>query len=237
MGEEPRVGRPQEVSRLPIIAIDGPAGAGKSTAARQLARRLGLMYLDTGATFRAVAWKAIQTKVSLDDGPRLAELAETMELRFAGEHSQELFLDGENVTKIIRTQEVTAASSRIAVHPELRSVLVRLWRELGRDGGVVLEGRDIGTSVFPDAELKFFLDARPDVRAQRRYEERSAESGWTLESVTADLSRRDDVDRTREHAPLRRAEDAILVDTSELTPTDTLDRLEAEARRRLPRAL
>lgn len=226
------------MSRLPIIAIDGPAGAGKSTAARNLARRLGLTYLDTGATFRAVAWKAMEEGISLDDGPALARLAESLDLRFGGKRSEELFLDGENVMEVIRNKRVTAGSSRVATHRELRVVLVRLWRELGRNGGIVLEGRDIGTIVFPEAELKFYLDASPEVRAQRRFEERSRDGGgWTLSSVAEDLSRRDEADRNRKHSPLRRAEDAILVDTSELTPAETLDRLEAEARKRFPQAL
>ncbi|MFQ5789489.1 MAG: (d)CMP kinase [Acidobacteriota bacterium] len=217
-------------SRGPIICIDGPAGSGKSTAARNLARRLGYVFLDTGATFRAVALKALRQQGDLEDPTAMAELARAAQIGFRGKQGEKVFLDGEDVTTAIRSQEVSAGASRIAVHPGVREVLMDLWRRIAEEGGVVLEGRDIGTVVFQDAELKFFLVARPAVRAARRYRDRAAERGLTLDQVKQDLARRDEADRRRAHAPLLRAPDAIEVDTSDLTPDETLDRLEREVR-------
>ncbi len=219
--------------RKPIIAIDGPAGAGKTTAARNLADELGLVYLDTGATFRAVALKALRDGVPLDDEKALLSIAERCEIAFAGERFERILLDGEDVSRAIRDAPVALASSRVAVHPRLRAVLVRLWRKIGAAGGVILEGRDIGTEVFPDAELKFFLDAGQGERASRRFREQGEGSGLSLEGVQRELEVRDETDRSRSHSPLRRAKDAILVDTTRLTPEETLAILMKEARRRL----
>jgi len=149
-----------------IIAIDGPAGAGKTTAARGLAQRLGYLYLDTGATFRAVALKALRQGVDLDDPASLHQLALKSEIRFGGDQNERIYLDGEDVTEAIRTAEVAEAASRVAIYPEVRKPLMELWRRIGHQGGVVLDGRDIGTVVFPDAELKFFLIAEASVRAE-----------------------------------------------------------------------
>ena len=219
--------------RRPIIAIDGPAGAGKTTAARNLAKELGLVYLDTGATFRAVALKALREGLDLTDGKALTELLDRSDIRFAGERFERILLDGEDVSDAIREQKVANASSIVAVHPELRERLVALWRSIGKEGGVVLEGRDIGTVVFPDADLKFFLDARAEERARRRFTEQSSNEPVTLDRVTRDLEARDRADRNREHSPLKRAPDAIYVDTTDLTPEETLETLLDEARRRL----
>jgi cytidylate kinase len=194
---------------------------------------MGLVYLDTGATFRAVALKALREGTPLDDEEALVELASRSEIAFAGESFEQVLLDGTDVSRAIRDQEVALASSRVAVHPRLRALLVGLWRKLGAGGGVVLEGRDIGTEVFPDAELKFFLDARPEERARRRFEEQTG-SALTLDRVKRDLAERDDTDRNRKHSPLRMAKDAILIDTTRLTPEATLERLLQEARSRLP---
>lgn len=220
--------------RKPIIAIDGPAGAGKTTAARNLADKLGLVYLDTGATFRAVALKALREGVRLDDEPALLAIAERSDIAFAGERFERILLDGEDVSRAIREPPVALASSRVAVHPRLRAVLVRLWRKIGAAGGVILEGRDIGTEVFPDADLKFFLDAGQGERASRRFHEQG-EACLTLEGVKRELEFRDETDRNRAHSPLRRAEDAILVDTTHLTPEETLAILLKEAQKRLDR--
>jgi len=221
--------------RRPIIAIDGPAGAGKSTAARNLAAKLGLIYLDTGATFRAVALKALREGVPLDDEAALLGMAERCDIAFAGERFERIVLDGEDVSRAIREPPVALASSKVAVHPRVRAHLVRLWRKIGASGGVILEGRDIGTEVFPDADLKFFLDAGQEERASRRFREQG-DAGLSLEGVTKELSVRDETDRNRAHSPLRRAEDAILVDTTRLTPRETLDILLKEARLRLSQA-
>jgi len=221
------------MTRKPIIAIDGPAGAGKTTAARNLADKLGLVYLDTGATFRAVALKALREGVPLDDESALLSIAERCDIAFAGERFERILLDGEDISRAIREPPVALASSRVAVHPRLRAVLVRLWRKIGASGGVILEGRDIGTEVFPDAEIKFFLDAGQGERASRRFHEQGEEAGLTFEGVKRELQVRDETDRNRAHSPLRRAEDAILVDTTHLTPEETLAILLKEARQRL----
>jgi len=221
------------MTRKPIIAIDGPAGAGKTTAARNLADKLGLIYLDTGATFRAVALKALREGIPLDDESSLLSIAQRSDIAFAGERFERILLDGEDVSRAIREPPVALASSRVAVHPRLRAVLVRLWRKIGASGGVILEGRDIGTEVFPDAEIKFFLDAGQGERASRRFHEQGEGAGLTIEGVTRELEARDETDRNRAHSPLRRAGDAILVDTTHLTPEETLAILLKEARLRL----
>jgi len=216
-----------------VIAIDGPAGAGKSTAARELARRLGYQYLDTGAMFRAVAWKALQLGLALEDREAVENMAVERLIEFAGERRDRIAVDGEDVTERIRTPPIARAASKIAAYPRVREVLTRVWRQVGREGGVILEGRDIGTVAFPDAELKFFLDARAEVRAERRFREAERAEGWSLDHVAQELSRRDAADRARVHAPLVQAEDAVVIDTSELSASETANLLEREARKRI----
>jgi cytidylate kinase len=215
-----------------IIAIDGPAGAGKTTAARNLARRLGYTYLDTGATFRAVALKAHRQSVDTDDPKAVAELAGSAEIQFGGEEQERVFLDEEDITNKIRNPEISGQASKISAYREVRHILTELWRKIGRDGGVVLEGRDIGTVVFPGADLKIFLVAERRIRAERRYKE-LASPGRTLEQLEDEIARRDAADSSRRHAPLARAPDAIEVDTSDLDIEQTANCLEHLARQRL----
>jgi cytidylate kinase len=215
-----------------IIAIDGPAGAGKTTAARNLARRLRYTYLDTGATFRAVALKATRQRVDTDDPVATAEVAQFAEIKFGGDEQERIFLDDEDITNLIRNQAISNTASKISAYPEVRRILTEMWRKIGKDGGVVLEGRDIGTVVFPDAELKVFLVAEPRIRAERRYKELEHPAGMTLEQLAGEIARRDAADSSRLHAPLTRAADAIEVDTSHLNIEQTADCLARLAHRR-----
>jgi cytidylate kinase len=211
-----------------VVAIDGPSGAGKSTAGRALARRLGYAFIDTGAMYRALAWKAIEAGADVDSEAEVAELARSMAFEFVGESG--VRLDGVDVTDRIRTREVSVAASRVSRHPAVRRALVERQRELGRAGGVVLDGRDIGTAVFPDAELKFFVDADPRRRAARRHAELKARGVEAdLEAIERDTVERDRADRTRADSPLVRAPDAVLLDTTALAPEQVVERMEVEA--------
>lgn len=203
----------------PIIAIDGPAGAGKSTVARSLARRLRLTYLDTGAMYRALTLKALREHHDLEDGPGLAEMAREMEVR--GEYRRGMrpphrfFLDGEDVTSAIRSREVSAHVSEVSSHPEVRREMVRKQRDWAVEGGLVAEGRDVGTVVFPQADYKFFITASLRERARRRYREMRREGYQvTLRAVEQEMVRRDHLDSTRKVNPLRRAPDAVVIDTT-----------------------
>jgi CMP/dCMP kinase len=215
--EEPRSASSLSGRKI-IIAIDGPAGAGKSTIARHLARHFGLLNLETGAMYRAFALKALRAGLPLDESSALEGLAENTSIRLEpGGDENRVLLDGEDVTTLIRTTAVTDAASRVSVFPSVRAWMVRLQQQVGAGGGVVMEGRDIGTAVFPDAEFKFFLDADPRVRAERRYEELSALGTATnRDEVLRELMERDQRDSGRALAPLRRADDAIVIDTSNL---------------------
>jgi len=212
------------------IAIDGPAGSGKSSVARRVAAMLGYLYLDSGAMYRALALKALRRQVTLQDEARLAELAiEThIELR-APTPEQEaagakncVFLDGADVTLEIRTGEVAQAASRLATIAKVREVLVAEQQRAGAGGGVVMEGRDIGTVVFPKAELKIFLDASPEVRAERRWKEHQEKGDkMTLAEVFDEVIERDKRDRERKVSPLLRAEDAVLADNTAMGIEET----------------
>jgi cytidylate kinase len=216
--------------RRPVIAIDGPAGAGKSTAAMALARALGYLYVDTGAMYRALTLVALRRGVDPGDGPSLERLAADVRIEtvFRGEEvpPYRVLADGEDVTEAIRRPEVSGAVSQVSAHPGVRNLMAEAQRRLARGGGVVMEGRDVGTVVLPEADLKFFITASPGERARRRHRE-LLEKGIRVsrEEVERDISRRDMLDSTRPTAPLRRAPDALLVDTTGLTPEEVLRRL------------
>jgi len=199
-----------------IIAIDGPVGSGKSTLARRVAAILGYIYIDTGAMYRSVALKALRRGVPLEASDRLTALAgETrIDLR-AFDGTQQVFLDGEDVTAAIRTPDVAQAASKVAVVPGVRKVLVAEQRRAGEKGGVVMEGRDIGSIVFPDAQLKIFLTASPEVRAERRWREHQQKGdAIDLARTLEEIRERDRRDRERATSPLVRAQDAVVVDST-----------------------
>lgn len=219
-----------ERRRRPVVAIDGPAGAGKSTAARRLAERLGFVLVDTGALYRGVALAARERGVPWDDGPALGALASGLSLDFSmdEEGCPRLRLDGVDREADIRNPEVARGASDVSRHPEVRAALLELQRSLGRDGAVVLEGRDIGTVVFPDAEVKVFLTASAAERARRRVadlEGRGQPADY--EAILAGITARDAQDEGRAVAPLRPAEDATRLETDALTLDQVVDRLEA----------
>jgi cytidylate kinase len=212
-----------------IVAIDGPAGAGKSTAARLLADALGYALLDTGAIYRVMALRALERGIGWDDGAAVAALAEGLNLSFKldGEVNR-VFVDGQEMGISIRTPEISEGASRVSALPEVRAALLDLQRRIGAAGGVVVEGRDIGTVVFPQAEAKFFLTASADERARRRVAElRAAGRPAELETTRAELIARDQRDSTRAAAPLRKADDALEIDSSALSRTEVVDRMAA----------
>jgi cytidylate kinase len=201
-----------------IVAIDGPAGAGKSTIARHLARHFGLLNLETGAMYRAFALKALRAEVPLDDSRRLEELAADTSIRLeSGGDENRVLLDGEDVTGLIRNQTVTDGASRVSVFPAIRAWMVGLQQQMGNEGGVVMEGRDIGTVVFPHADAKIFLDAAPEVRGMRRFDQLGPKPAQQPEEVIRDLRERDRRDRNRDDSPLKPADDAVLLDSTNMT--------------------
>ncbi len=206
-----------------IVTLDGPAGAGKSTAAKALARRLGWRYLDTGAMYRAVAWAALDRGVPLEDEPAVAELADIVEIRFDADR---VLVDGHDVTQAIRTQAVTAATRRVADAAAVRSVMVEQQRRIAADCHIVTEGRDQGTVVFPGAELKIFLTASAAERARRRHRERTAcGDEVSLETILASQQARDDADAARPVGAMRAADDAVLVETDGLSEQAVVEKL------------
>ena len=210
-----------------IIAIDGPAGAGKSTIASRLARKLGYVNLESGAMYRALALKAIEWDVSFDDEAALAALAEKSRIKIEPTlGGNRVLLDGRDVTQRVRETDVSQAASRVSVHPEVREWMVARQRELGAGGGVVMEGRDIGTKVFPDADVKIFLDADPVIREQRRIQQQHSGRA-SAESMAAELRERDRRDRTRATSPLEPARDATILDSTSLSEDEVMKRVEA----------
>jgi CMP/dCMP kinase len=224
MADNSAPGLPPGVAPGIVIAIDGPAGSGKSTLAALLARKYQYTNIETGAMYRALALKAIQRRVALDDADALAALARESQIKLlARPEGNRVLLDGEDVTDRIRQQDITGAASRVSIHPAVREWMVDRQRELGAAGGVVMEGRDIGTKVFPNAEVKIFLDAAPEVRGSRRFLQQPAASA-PPESVLAELRARDERDRTRANSPLVPAPDAVIIDSTNLTLDQVMQR-------------
>ncbi len=211
-----------------VIAIDGPSGAGKSTVARLLAKRIGYSQIDTGAMYRAAAWLISQAGIAPDDGAALTRLLKNADIRL--EHTDGCHLviaNGRDVTALIRTPEMSLLTSQTSTLAPVREALMRAQRAMGQDGGVVLEGRDIGTVVFPDAELKFYLFASPEERGRRRHAELAAKgNNVTLAETIEDVIRRDAQDSQRDLAPLKQADDAIPIDSSNISSDEVLDRME-----------
>jgi CMP/dCMP kinase len=222
---------PSEQRRRIIVAIDGPAGAGKSTIARHLARHFGLMNLETGAMYRAFALKALRSKVPVDDVTSLEALTHETSIRLEpGEAENRVLLDDEDVSGLIRNPMVTEAASRVSIFPPVRAWMVRLQQQIAKQGGVVMEGRDIGTVVFPHAEVKIFLDAAPEVRGQRRYDQLGQQGRAAAappEEVIRDLRARDERDRNRADSPLKPAPDAVLLDSTNMTLQEAVAAAEA----------
>src|SRR5205085_1091953 len=221
-----------------IIAIDGPSGAGKSTLGKMLARELGLLYIDTGAMYRAAALAVVEAGVNTSDAEAVAACAQAAQIELAGEPDRlRVLLDGNDVTEAIRTEQITRLSSVISTIPAVRRDLVRCQREMGARGGVVLDGRDIGTVVFPQADVKFFLTAVPEARAQRRYEEdKRKEPGLSFDETLADINTRDRRDSTRADSPLAIAADAVVIDTTELSVDEVFARMMEVIRERVDKS-
>jgi cytidylate kinase len=211
-------------TRRLIVAIDGPAGAGKSTVAGRVAAQFGLLNLETGAMYRAFALKALENEIAPDDAAALERLAAETSIGLEPTPSgNRVLLDGNDVTARVRGAAVTQAASQVSVHPAIRRWMVELQRKLGENGGVVMEGRDIGTVVFPDADIKIFLDASPEARGERRYEQ----SGKTApaEAILREIRERDQRDRNRAQSPLRPAPDAVVIDSTDLTLEQVVDKV------------
>ncbi|MBX3290176.1 MAG: (d)CMP kinase [Acidobacteria bacterium] len=219
-----------------IIAIDGPSGAGKSTLGKMLAKEFGLLYLDTGAMYRAAALASVRAGAALDDEKAVIEAVDRSDIRLEGEpDSLKVLLDGQDVTTDIRTLDAAQAASIVSTISEVRSRMVELQRSIGEQDkkGCVLEGRDIGSVVFPNADIKFFLTAKPEARARRRFEEDRAKGREsTYEKTLAEINERDERDVSRDDSPLVIAEDAVVIDTSDLDLTEVFEQMLAKVRER-----
>src|SRR5688500_10847771 len=215
-----------------IIAIDGPSGAGKSTLGKMLAKKLKLLYLDTGAMYRAVAIAATRAGAKLDDEKRIADIAETAKIDLVGEpDAMKVMLDGTDVSVEIRTLDAARAASVVSTISDVRRIMVEHQRQIGTAApkGCVLEGRDIGSVVFPNADIKFFLTAKPEARARRRFEEDKANGrATTYEQTLAEINQRDERDVSRSDSPLMIADDAVVIDTSELDLTEVFEAMTAK---------
>jgi cytidylate kinase len=213
-------------TRKLVIAIDGPAGAGKSTIAARLARKFGYVNLESGAMYRVLALKAIERDIAFDDESALLDLATRSKIELQPRlDGNRVLLDGRDVSNRIRERDVTEAASKVSVHPRVREWMVARQREMGEQGGIVMEGRDIGTKVFPNAEVKIFLEADPGVRVERRMKQRQA-APEHVSSIAAELHERDHRDSTRATSPLVPAEDAVILDSTHLSIDDVVARAE-----------
>jgi cytidylate kinase len=223
------------MGRKIVIAIDGPAGSGKSTVGRQLAQRLGYHYLDTGAMYRVAALKAEELSIDVDNEDKLGKVCSGLEIVFIQDGDEiKTFCNGKDVSEAIRRPEISALASEVSTKKAVRGVLVEIQRKMGAGGGVVAEGRDIGTVVFSGAALKFFLDATPEERGKRRFKELTGKGiRVSLEETVAEMRRRDQRDRMRKVAPLRKAPDAVVIDSTDMTIDEVVEEMFKEARRRI----
>jgi cytidylate kinase len=218
-----------------IVAIDGPAGVGKSTTSRLVARALGIPHIDTGAMYRAIGLAALRRTIGTRDEPALEQLASSIEIEFVPGETPRVLLDGEDVTSLIRTPEISMAASDVSAFPGVRRVLVKLQQQLGRKNGGVLEGRDIGTKVFPETPHKFFLTARPDVRAERRVNDLLARgTPADFDTVLAETIVRDQQDSSRADSPLKYDESYTVIDTSDLSIEEVVEAIVGRVRSAAP---
>ena len=215
-----------------VIAIDGPAGSGKSTVAKIVAEKLRFRYIDTGSMYRAVAWKSLLKNVDLSNKEMVAEIAHNVEIDLVPEEGgQSVLVDGENATNQLKQEKISRAAAVVAAQPMIREIMTKKQRELGNREDVVMDGRDIGTVVFPQAEKKFFLDAEPKERGRRRFDElktKNQEANLDLATIIEQVKQRDHEDRTRKIAPLRQADDAISIDTTHLDISQVVDQIMKE---------
>jgi cytidylate kinase len=215
-----------------VIAIDGPAGSGKSTVAKIVAEKLRFRYIDTGSMYRAVAWKSLLKNVDLSNKEMVAEIAHNVEIDLVPEEGgQSVFVDGENATNQLKQEKISRAAAVVAAQPMIREIMTKKQRELGNREDVVMDGRDIGTVIFPQAEKKFFLDAEPKERGRRRFDElktKNQEANLDLATIIEQIKQRDYEDRTRKIAPLRQADDAISIDTTHLDISQVVDQVMKE---------
>ena len=212
-----------------IIAIDGPAGSGKSTIAKIVAEKLRFRYIDTGSMYRSVAWKSLQKKITLGDEDAVANIARETKIELVpGENGQSVFIDGENITSQLKEETISRGAAIVAAQPIIREIMTAKQRELGKQGQVVMDGRDIGTVVFPQADKKFFMDADPEERGRRRFTElkdKKQIANADLATIIEQVKQRDQEDRNRKIAPLKQAEDAILIDTTHLSIDQVVEQI------------
>lgn len=206
-----------------LVVIDGPAGAGKTTISRKLSQRLGFRYVDTGALYRSIALYMVESGIDVLDKDRIIKGLESIEIKLS--EQGDIILNGEIVSDKIRQPEISMAASKVSALKEVRSFLFEIQRNIGADKRAVFEGRDMGTIVFPDADIKFFLTASPKIRAERRFLEIKDKTDQRFEDVFEDMKKRDKADMERENAPLKQAEDAILIDSSEMSLEDVVDKM------------